>query len=570
MSTRANITVNNKTEYTLSIFKKWGGPWGKEPPKQIKPNEQNFTFSLNDYDRAGAVYLATDKDGNEFGFVTMSFTCPKSSSNSAEGSPDMPGTFISAGLQKYKRSGAPVSFTYDIGKPNLACWEHGDSNNDDITCDQTTMKTWTRLFAIVKNPESEPLVYQGSWSWHDQWAKAPETIPKHGRRIFLLDDNDRAGIHYILKGMPFNLSFTCPKSSSNSAEGSAFCGLQRYERHGTPVSFTYEINSPNKACWNSGSSFNGKIECNETMITKVQNNWMGILKNNKQSFGAIKLGDLFFPGTHDSSCYEMNSPFSPHYAQTQSQKFYAQLKGGVRYLDLRLKWESKTSFRFVHGSWNTNAYLKDLLSALKEFYSDASCAQEVVILDFGHFDNFDSSTEKYQDFVNVLLESEVKDKFSEKLDYKSNLNDIWNNKKNIIVSMSHSIGGLDTAGLISQKNDLFASAKKDVPFWPDTNSLSEMNEALNKVLEQDYQQKLWKLQNILTPRWYSSSINILAAEANPSLYEHLETKSTWRDSTNIAIIDYYANDLPGIRANLKHLDNQLAAYALIINWNRSV
>jgi hypothetical protein len=577
MDTRVKINVNNNTEYNLSLYKKWGGPWDKEPPKNIEAKEKSLKFSLNDNDRAGVVYLATDKNGNEFGFVTMSFICPKSSSNSAEGSPSTPGTYISAGLQKYEEHGTPVEFTYNIGESNEACWSSGSSNDGDITCDETSMKEWTRIFVVVKNPESETLRLKDSWCYKDEWCKEPEDIPAFGRKIFLLNDNDRAGIQYKLNGIPFNLSFTCPKSSSNSAEGSAFSGLQEYESHGTPVSFTYDVSTSNKASWSDSSSFNGKFECKNTMVTEVQNNWMSVLKENTQGSSTMKLGSVFFSGTHDSACYKINSPFAAGLARTQSQNFYSQLKGGVRYFDLRPKWESNKSFRFIHGDWNTNVYLKDLIDALKEFYDAPSTAEEIVILDFSHFDDFKKDAARYQDFVDSILNSEIADNLVSESTSETTLNEIWESKKNIIITLNLpkevKFKKLSTFGVISNREKLFTDNencdnKKRECGYADTNSVSEMNDKLNKALETDFEGKLWKFQNILTPRWYSNNVTILAAEANPNLYMNIESKKSWSERTNIVIIDFYSNDLAGLRDNLKHMDNQLAVYALVVNWKR--
>ncbi len=277
MSSRVNVKVNNKTNYTLTNFDVWGGPWTSSvPPHQIAAQE-TVGFDLETNDRAGVVFLATDSAGNEMGFVTMSFTCPKHSSNSAEGSPNKPGVFISAGLQIYKESGTPVSIEYNVGDENLACWDSGDSNNGNIVCEETKMANLTRLLLVVNNPNSYSLDYVGNWG--ASWLKAPESIPAQSRRIYLLNDNDRAGIYYRAMDSSgheqgyVTLSMTCPVRSSNSAEGSKHtpnifldAGLQCYEEHGTPVSFEYKIGESNKACWSNGSSDDDSIECDQTKL----------------------------------------------------------------------------------------------------------------------------------------------------------------------------------------------------------------------------------------------------------------------------------------------------------------
>ncbi|CAN0283232.1 unnamed protein product, partial [Ectocarpus sp. 12 AP-2014] len=213
----------------------------------------------------------------------MSFTCPKWSDNSAEGSPAVPGIFISAGLQHYKEEGTPVDLSYHVGADNLACWDDGSSNNGSLTCDQTRMATWTRALVSVQNPTKFELTYVDKWSESNSepsrvWSKLPVSVPPGGRRIVTLNNNDRAGLYYRAmlgdqeRGY-VTMSFTCPKASHNSAEGSSFetgvfldAGLQTYERSGTPVNFTYIVDQKNLAGWNSGTSDSGIKACDQTQL----------------------------------------------------------------------------------------------------------------------------------------------------------------------------------------------------------------------------------------------------------------------------------------------------------------
>lgn len=111
---------------------------------------------------------------------------------------------ISSGLQSYSGSGTPVNFSYNIGRQNKACWESGSSDNGKIVCDQTSMRTWTRVLISVNNPNLYELTYKGNWQ-NGPWKKIPETVPANGRRIFLLNDNDRAGIYFSIKELYSNI-----------------------------------------------------------------------------------------------------------------------------------------------------------------------------------------------------------------------------------------------------------------------------------------------------------------------------------------------------------------------------
>ena len=333
MSTRASITVNNETAYTLNLFQVWGGPYSVNPPETMPPNS-TFAFDLADNDRAGVVYLATDSVGNEVGFVTMSYTCPESSDNSAEGSPDMPGIFIPAGLQPYDEHGTPVQFTYNIGQPNLACWDSGSSNNGEIACSQTNLEEWARVIVAVTNPLSADLNLVSNWQ-EGPWMKPPQTVNANSNKIFLLNDNNRAGINFKLNNnIPINMSFTCPESSDNSAEGSPMAGLATYAEHGTPVFLTYKVGSPNAACWDSGSSNSGEIECAQTNIGDMSS-WM---QDSMSTIGTKTLNDMCIPGSHDSGMSVSNNGTigaAPCNTQTQTQSILGQLNLGARYFDIR-------------------------------------------------------------------------------------------------------------------------------------------------------------------------------------------------------------------------------------------
>ena len=51
----------------------------------------------------------------------LAMTCPTGARNSACGS-------YNAGLQPYERTGTPVTFTFILGQPNQADWNHGDTD----------------------------------------------------------------------------------------------------------------------------------------------------------------------------------------------------------------------------------------------------------------------------------------------------------------------------------------------------------------------------------------------------------------------------------------------------------
>ena len=91
--------------------------------------------------------------------------------------------------------------------------------------------------------------------------KVGTVIPAGGVGIFESSTNDRVFCTFeqVRPGAGFwQLGMTCPKSSSNSAQGSFRAGLQKYRRRGTPVTFEYVLGQPNRADWDNGRQDKGE------------------------------------------------------------------------------------------------------------------------------------------------------------------------------------------------------------------------------------------------------------------------------------------------------------------------
>lgn len=80
-------------------------------------------------------------------------------------------------------------------------------------------------------------------------------IASKGEKTFSSTTNDRIFCTFSQKAPgagKWQLAMTCPKSSHNSACGSYCAGLQKYERKGTPVTFTFILGTENLADWSHG------------------------------------------------------------------------------------------------------------------------------------------------------------------------------------------------------------------------------------------------------------------------------------------------------------------------------
>lgn len=126
--------------------------------------------------------------------------------------------------------------------------------------------------------------------------------------------------------------------------------------------------------------------------------WMG---DNLSSIGQIPLNLLAIPGTHDSGTYPISpssdsSPDNPSFliqhagaiatgwAQSQDLDFLAQLNAGIRYLDLRVCYQSQqNAYVLCHAFYG--APLAELFSDIRQFYQQGpEYAHEILLLDVNH------------------------------------------------------------------------------------------------------------------------------------------------------------------------------------------
>jgi hypothetical protein len=131
-------------------------------------------------------------------------------------------------------------------------------------------------------------------------------------------------------------------------------------------------------------------------------NWMGLLCAASPSFGHRTLSQLYLPGSHDSGCYRFD-PFTTPWAKTQSEPIGAQLRRGIRYLDLRFRHLptgskdsscSKSVFQVYHNKIPTRpaVTLDMILAEIREFLEQHK--GELVVIEFAHLHHFKPASEK--------------------------------------------------------------------------------------------------------------------------------------------------------------------------------
>lgn len=142
-----------------------------------------------------------------------------------------------------------------------------------------------------------------------------------------------------------------------------------------------------------------------TNCIKANPYWM---EQNLQFIMDKSLKELMIPGTHNSGSYEVGyksdaSSILKKYVICQDESVFNQLAYGIRYLDLRVSYESALNrpenFWIVHGLFRTEVSLESILNQVKDFLD--STTSEIVILDFHRFEK--GFTEHPRDFASNAL-----------------------------------------------------------------------------------------------------------------------------------------------------------------------
>jgi hypothetical protein len=116
MTTRITLTVDNTQNAVAVTCADIRGPIpGMYVGLTIKGGTSR-AFLIETNDRVFCRFVDTNEKVYELGM-----TCPKGSDNSAEG------CLGTEGLQTYLEDGTPVDFTFQLGGPNLADWNHGST-----------------------------------------------------------------------------------------------------------------------------------------------------------------------------------------------------------------------------------------------------------------------------------------------------------------------------------------------------------------------------------------------------------------------------------------------------------
>ena len=173
--------------------------------------------------------------------------------------------------------------------------------------------------------------------------------------------------------------------------------------------------------------------------------------------GGNTLKSITLPGTHDSGTYYLTETPMPgdtsglyeviyevaaeldksvgelsvEWGQTQDETFYNQMKGGIRYFDLRSGWYNKANewvtFHFVIGS-----PVQQLLQNISQYLHDYPT--EIVVVEISHFDGYPSAA-NITTLKNMVLSILGTYLYPVDLSYSFTISAMVNSGKRAIVTM---------------------------------------------------------------------------------------------------------------------------------------
>ncbi|XP_055916227.1 PI-PLC X domain-containing protein 1 [Eupeodes corollae] len=272
-------------------------------------------------------------------------------------------------------------------------------------------------------------------------------------------DAEDIGVVPVAEATPKSLLDVLPLDTSNSAESSSqfywisnggmadvvalVRPLQSKQWYTTPVRFDYGLSQNVTAytkCYGYWASYvdeNGTIIASNCM--RAYPKWMNEMRS---VVSALRVRDLFIPGTHDSGSYRPN--FSPSkretivtkYALTQDDDIRGQLMHGVRYLDIRVGYYKNTQDLFyVNHGITRQRPLSEVVDQVMDFVLETN---EIVIFGVKEFPvGFGKGLG-----VHRLLVSYLKNRFGQLLvspdvSWQVFLGDVWKMNQNIFLAYDH-------------------------------------------------------------------------------------------------------------------------------------
>ncbi|KAF8564082.1 PI-PLC X domain-containing protein 3 [Paragonimus westermani] len=288
-------------------------------------------------------------------------------------------------------------------------------------------------------------------------------------------------------------------------------------------------------------------------ISRQPLNWLAIPGSHNSFTSAISRLSVASP---DGDAYSlvrrmpqcMVGSILPRWTVTQSVDIVGQLRGGIRYFDLRVcvqKADAKHSttdvdtFILVHGQYATPVAKE--LSKTVQFSREHP--REVILLDFNHRYEFHTEDQllKFEkvvcDILNPLLYP-----FEPQI---PSLDTVWKSGKSILFFNC----------MRAQGNDKFWPGSRMVSLWPETSHVNEMIRFLNQRYGPSYNRQantFYVHQGILTPdasyivRHSLGSVRRLAKSAGRAFQQWLLSPERMAGARgiNVTLLDFVISDFP--------------------------
>lgn len=265
--------------------------------------------------------------------------------------------------------------------------------------------------------------------------------------------------------------------------------------------------------------------------------WM---QDMKDIIGTRTLKELMIPGTHNSGSYEpyMLDRDTPRrrYQICQDENVFNQLVYGIRYLDLRVIFQSvkgnKEKFWICHNILRTQNTIYDILLQVKRFMDNTN---EIVVLDFHRFYmgfaayKVDERHEKLKNMIVTLLGDHM---MPNSFSYSTILNDIWKSNKRLLVGYN--------SNHISGSSVLFPGI---FHLWGNKETRPELEKFLEINICHFHRHGLYSAMVEITPttstvlRDKHGGLRILAQEVNSLVTKWFRKR--WWNCTNIVSTDYF-------------------------------
>lgn len=199
----------------------------------------------------------------------------------------------------------------------------------------------------------------------------------------------------------------------DSDTNTSYQALKSVSCYFDPTTGSYEWEEP--VIFDYGT--NACISANETTLVQVHKSenlqdiyysmcyitdharWMENLMPTIQN---LTLGQIVMPATHDAGIYVDDVIVE---SKTQDMDILGQLKGGVRYFDLRPQYESSTDDYYTYHGPSKGSAMTKILTDVQSFMHNYQ-QKELVILKFSHFSHFGSDTSTsntiYTKFIELI------------------------------------------------------------------------------------------------------------------------------------------------------------------------